>query len=218
LPGKLAADATIGVQRDLTICAPADGGTKACDTPVTSIRRRALGAFVLVTLVGLRLGMPSSVAACLCAGESPGDVVFTGTVVGGPNDAIFLRDLAIPSAGVYTFDVRSAIRGDPRDGRVYSGPGDCTALFELGATYRVHARVMDPAEEYTGRPPDVPLLTGMCMAGELLEPPNPLVAINALAFSPPGTILIVGGLALVAAIGIYLRRRRSTGTPLARSR
>jgi hypothetical protein len=177
---------------------------------VTTIRRRAFGALALMTLVALRLSMPAPAAACLCAGESPGDVVFTGMVVDSPNEPIFLRDLFIPSAGVYTFDVQSVIRGDPRDGRVYSGPGNCTGFFELGANYRVHARMMDATEEYTGRPPDVPLLTGMCMAGELLEPPNPLVAINALAFSPPGMILIVGGLALVATIGIYLRRRRST--------
>jgi hypothetical protein len=186
---------------------------------VTSIRRGTLGAIVLVVLVWLTLSVPASVAACLCAGESPGDVVFTGTVVDSPNafSEDLLRELFVAQPGVYTFDVESVTRGDPLDGRVYSGPGNCNSHFQVGATYRVHASEVGPGEEFPGIPPGVPLVTGMCMAGELLEPADPLIAIRALALSPPGMILIGGSLALLAAAGIYLRRRRSTGIRLAKS-
>lgn len=186
---------------------------------VVSVRRRVLRAIVLMTVVGLALSAPAHVAACTCLDELPGDVVFTGKVVDSPNGSIFFSELEVPQSGVYTFDVDSVTRGDPLDGRVFSGPGNCSSLFQLGATYRVHARVVDPGEEYPWNRSGVPLETNLCMAGELIEPADPLIAIRALAASPPGMILIGGSLAFLSAALIYLRRRRtsSTGIGLARS-
>jgi hypothetical protein len=183
---------------------------------VTTNQRSAFGAVVLMALIGLTLGAPASVVACVCAGESEGDVVFTGKVVDSPNEHIMLHDIWVPNGGVYTFDVESVVYGDPLDGRVYSGPGNCNNFFEVGATYRVHAHVVEPGEE-SGNPPDVPLVTGLCMAGELLEPPAPLTAIGAWAVSLPGVLVLsAAGFALIVGSAAYLYwHRRSTETPLA---
>ena len=170
--------------------------------------RRAIG--LVVVCAAVTLSVPASVAACLCGGESQGDVVFTGTVMDSPNGAILLPELFVSQPGVYTFDVQSVIRGDPLDGRVYSGHGSCNSFFELGATYRVHAWMAGPGEDYLGNPSDVPLATDMCMAGELLEPASPLIVIRAVALSPLGAILIISGLMLMAVVGVSLRRRRTT--------
>jgi hypothetical protein len=113
---------------------------------------------------------------------------------------------------------------DALDGRVYTGPGNGRvhrpgSAFLVGATYRVHARMVAADEDWMRGPPDVPLATGMCMANELLEPANPLIALSAMALSPRGMILIVGGLAVAAAAAIYLRRRMSShGFPRRRRR
>ena len=176
---------------------------------VTSIRRRALRAIVLITLVGLSLSAPARVAACQCISQSAGDVVFTGTVVDSPNGSIFFSELEVPRPGVYTFDVESVTRGDPLDGRVFSGPGNCNSAFHLGAKYRVHARAVDPGDERAGNTSGVPLQTGPCMAGELIEAADPLIAIRAMAASRPGLILIGGSLAVLATAWLYLRYRRT---------
>lgn len=168
-------------------------------------------ATLLMALIGLTLSAPTYVAACQCMGQAEGEVVFTGTVVDSPNGSVFFQELEIPKHGVYTFDVTSVTRGDARDGRVYSGPGNCASAFPVGATYLVHATLLRADQDW-GNPPDVPLVTGMCMAGELLEPANPLIALRAMALSPMGMLGILGGLALLAAIGIYLRRRRQSPT------
>lgn len=88
---------------------------------------------------------------------TPGEVVFTGTVTDSPNCSFLLRDAFEGTADVFTFDVESVTRGDPMDGRVYtsSGHGGCGRVFELGATYRVHADVVDPDAKYLGRRPGV---------------------------------------------------------------
>jgi hypothetical protein len=183
------------------------------------VRRSALGAMVLMALVGLTLNAPSHVAACMCVPQEQGQVVFTGTVVDSPNGSVFFQEFEIPKNGVYTFDVESVTRGDALDGRVYTGPGNCASAFLVGATYRVHARMVAADEDWMRGPPDVPLATGMCMANELLEPANPLIALSAMALSPRGMILIVGGLAVAAAAAIYLRRRMSShGFPRRRRR
>ena len=46
------------------------------------------------------------------------------------------------------------------------------------------------------------------LARWVVDPANPLIALGAMALAPQGLILIVGGLALVAAIGILLGRQK----------
>lgn len=144
--------------------------------------------------------------ACLCGERAEGEVIFTGTVVDSPNGSVFFQELEYPKNGVYTFDVESVTRGDPLDGRVYSGPG-CGSSFLVGATYRVHAHMVAADADWMGNSADVPLAASMCMAGEFLEPASPLIAISAMALSPQGMIVIVGGMAMAAAIGTLLWRR-----------
>ena len=183
---------------------------------MTTIRRASLGATLLLVLVVLTLRAPASVAACVCAEAADGDVVFTGTVTGSPNGFVLVPELWMPQTGVYTFDIESVTRGDPLDGRVYSGYGSCNSLFEVGGTYLVHAQMVDPAETQAGNPPDVPLLTHMCMANELLEPPPPPPAIIAWARSVPGVLVLGGGLVLVLVGASYLwysRRSQNRGLP-----
>ena len=170
-------------------------------------RHGAFGAAVVMALLGLWLSAPTYVVACLCGGQEQGEVVFTGTVKDSPNGAVFFQEYEIPKNGVYTFEVESVTRGDPLDGRVYSGMGNCGGFFLVGGTYRVHADRMAADQDWMGNPPDVPLATSTCMAGELLEPPSPLIAIGAMAVTPQGLIVIVGGLVLVAVAGMHLGRR-----------
>lgn len=186
--------------------------TGAGDTEVTTVRRGSLGAMMLLVLVVLTLRAPASVAACVCADAAEGDVVFTGKVTGSPNGFVLSPELFMPQTGVYTFDVESVTRGDPLDGRVYSGFGNCNSLFEVGGTYLVHAEVVDPAETRAGNPTDVPLLTNMCMANELLEPPPPPHAIVAWARSLPGVLVLGGGLFVVIVGASYLWYSRRTPT------
>jgi LPXTG-motif cell wall-anchored protein len=183
----------------------------------TTLRRMAFGAVVALVVAFYALVVPQVVVACLCSHVDRGDVVFIGTVTDSPNRSILLRDVFEGAAGVYTFDVDSVTRGDPKDGRVYTpaGFGGCGRVFELGATYRVHAEVVTPDDQLLGRRPGVALATGTCMEGELLDPPDQVVAFQSLIFTPQGIGLMAVGLGLVAGTGIYARRRRrsSEATP-----
>jgi hypothetical protein len=170
-----------------------------------------LGALVLAILIGLTLSAPASVAACICNPMSEGDVVFDGIVVDSPNDPGLLHDIMlIPGPGLYAFDVESVAHGDALDGRVHTGPGNCSSLFELGATYRIHARVAEPSEKYLGMPPGVSLTTNMCMANELREPPPPLLALGGWARSSQGLLVLGSGLFFVIVGASYLWYSRRT--------
>ena len=176
-----------------------------------AIRRWALGAFVFTVLLGITLSVPAFVAACVCGDLAEGDVVFDGTVVDSPNEAFLFPELSPPSSGVYTFAVSSVIRGNALDGRVFSGQGDCTRSFEVGATYRVHAQLSAPDQEASA-PADARLATGQCLAGELLEGPPPLNRAVDWARSVPGALVL--GIGLLMGIGLvgYLRFGRPSAT------
>lgn len=155
----------------------------------------------LVIALALLGAEPDQVAACMCEARA-GDVIFTGTVTS-----------AVPRNGphrgsmIYSFNVESVERGSAGDGRVYSRTGAghgafCGRDFVIGAKYRVHADVVDPAQEYMQETPTVPLVTGHCLEGEQLGWPSPVI---------PGSPLFpitLGGLALAGAVSVYLFRRR----------
>ena len=173
-------------------------------------RALALAITASLVLVVSSFAIPQSAAACTCGGESEGDVVFIGQVVDDPNpDSIFGR-MFDGLAGVYTFAVKAVARGDALDGRVYTsqGYGGCGVTFELGATYEVHAQVVDPDADYLGEPPGVPLVTGDCMRGGLVEPAGLAFVVGSLATTPEGLAI---GAVLLAAVGtvVLLTRRRA---------
>ncbi len=172
-------------------------------------RRRLIGALLFVALCGVILGVPIRVAACQCMGLDRGDVVFTGTLVGSPNEPTLLHDIFLANSGVYTFDVESVERGDPLDGRAYSSGATCEAAYEVGATYRVHAR-QTPTE-----PTGATLAMGPCMVpAEMVSPRPPLAAIPYWALSSTGVVVLGAGLFLAVAGGTYLwssRRKRRLG-------
>lgn len=186
---------------------------------VTGVRRHGLVAVFVLALLGLTLAAPASVAACLCSGPGPG-----GNVVLGPNTVLFTGAVTAATdlhtgdrheatgrlyrGTVYTFEVYEITHGDPGKGLVFTpaGAGACGRDFQLGASYLVHAEVVDPDALVVGSPPTVPLATLSCSGGEQLGPPNPLIVLTGLG-NRGLTLALVGG--AVA----YVLAAAQVGTP-----
>lgn len=187
---------------------------------MAALRSGFVATFVLA-LAALTLMAPASVAACICSGPGPGGdialgpdtVVFTGTVTDGTDLYTGERHEAtgrLYRGIIYTFEVDKLTHGDPGKGWVFTtgSPGSCGRKFQLGATYLVHAHVVDPEAPYVGSVPTVPLATNECSGTEQLGPPNPLIAWTGLGYR--GLSLAVTGLVLVAGVGVYFFRRRGS--------
>jgi hypothetical protein len=158
---------------------------------------------VLAILIGLTLSAPASVAACQCMGLDEGDVVFTGTVIDSPNELTLLHDIWVAQPGVYTFDVESVERGNAFDGRVHSSGATCESAYEVGATYRVHARNR-PGDE-GGSPTGVSLSMGPCMVtAQRVAAPAPLTALPYWALSFRGVLVLGAGLFFLMVGTAYL--------------
>jgi hypothetical protein len=174
--------------------------------------RLLVGCAVALSVVAF---LASAAAACTCAGSArPGAVVFTGTVVDTPED--FALELFSGSAGVFTFDIESVTRGDPGDGRVFTGYGfgGCGWTYQLGATYLVHAAIVEPDGEWLGLRPGVPLATDSCMQGAQVAPAWPGSVIGAWLGRPPVALGAVGVLMALAAVYLVVRgRQRHATTP-----
>lgn len=173
------------------------------------MRPSALTAIVVLALAGLSLSAPTPVVACQCMGLDRGDVVFTGTVVDSPNELTPLHDIWLAKPGVYTFDVESVERGDALDGRVYSSGATCESAYQVGATYRVHARDISRDQD-SGGPAGVSLAMGPCMVNaEMVAPAATFAAIPYWALSTSGVLVLGSGLflALVGGASVWHVRR-----------
>jgi len=128
-------------------------------SPTRQSSALATAAIVAAVLVMLSA---TPARALLCAEVGTGDVIFVGTVVDVPPWSELF-----PISGVYRFAIQERLVGDPRDGRIFNPlpHGGGGFAFQLGGTYRVHARAMSESEiGLADLPAGVSLTADGCLA------------------------------------------------------